>query len=63
VLEADGELSSIHGVKFCDLDVDGSRSGEPLVNGMEVTIWVCDLDGNENDCTDRDIAGFARIAY
>lgn len=49
-------LSSIDGVKYCDLDIDGSCSGENLVNGTEVTVWICDLDGNDTDCTDDDIA-------
>lgn len=53
--EPEFTLSSIDGVKFCDVDVDGSCSGENLVNGTDVTVWVCDLDGDASDCTNDDI--------
>ena len=40
--EADGDgevfFASIAGIKFCDLDLDGECSGEPLVNGTFITV-------------------------
>ncbi len=31
-------FASIAGIKFCDLDLDGDCSGEPLVNGTTITV-------------------------
>lgn len=43
ILDADGQepepaFASIHGIKFCDVNVDGSCSGEKLVNGTKITV-------------------------